>query len=60
MSYVMLLQAAMDALVHDEGDPWNVNPNVVKRVNNMLEGVSRCVCVCVVCEIVPFLSQDVS
>ncbi len=32
----------MDALVHDEGDPWNVDVKVVKRVNNMLEGVSRC------------------
>eukprot|EP01084_Bolivina_argentea_P006933 13097_1 len=34
-------KAAMDALVHDEGDPWNVDVKVVKRVNNMLEGVSR-------------------
>ncbi len=32
----------MDDLVHDEGDPWNVDARVVKRVNNMLDGVSRC------------------
>ncbi len=40
-SYVMQFEAAMDALVHDEGDPWNVDMNVVKRVNDMLEGISR-------------------
>ena len=38
---IVIDKAACDALVTDEGDPWNPNPSTVKKVTRMMKEVRR-------------------